>query len=196
LCEIYGIPPRVLKTNTQDRVMVSRGEKMLKDMGSAAWFIIDENEEFSFAQGVSTNGDVYKGLMSFCNNELSMGISGTVVGQDTKNGSNSKEKTSIGILQDLIDSDLSLIEQAWNSTIIPALKVLGIITKDVIYSYPPAEDLDKLWKMTTEAASFLEVDPVWVKDTFGIEVTGVKQILPNPANPKKLSLEDYERFFV
>lgn len=196
LCEIYGIPPRVLKTNTQDRTMVSRGEKMLKDMGSAAWFIIDENEEFSFAQGVSTNGDVYKGLMQFCNNELSMGVSGTVVGQDTKNGSNSKEKTSIGILQDLINSDLSLIEQAWNSTIIPALKTLGVITKDVIYSYPPAEDLDKLWKMTTDAATFLEVDPVWVKDTFGIEVTGVKKIIPTPADQKKLSLEDYERFFV
>lgn len=195
LCEIYGIPPRVLKTNTQDRTMVSRGEKMLKDMGSAAWFIIDENESFEFAQGVSTNGDVYKNLMSFCNNELSMGVSGTVVGQDTKNGSNSKEKTSIGILQDLIDSDLSLIEQAWNSTVIPALKALGVITKDVIYAYPPAEDLDKLWKMTTEAASFLEVDPVWVKDTFGIEVTGVKQ-QPTTTPGTKLSLEDYERFFV
>jgi hypothetical protein len=195
LCEIYGIPPRVLKTNTQDRTMVSRGEKMLKDMGSAAWFIIDENESFEFAQGVSTNGDVYKNLMSFCNNELSMGISGTVVGQDTKNGSNSKEKTSIGILQDLIDSDLSLIEQAWNSTVIPALKLLGIITKDVVYGYPPAEDLDKLWKMTTEAASFLEVDPIWVKDTFGIEVTGVKT-QPTPTPGTKLSLEDFERFFV
>ncbi|WP_264522154.1 DUF935 domain-containing protein [Flavobacterium sp. N1994] len=194
LCEIYGIPPRVLKTNTQDRTMVSRGERMMKDMGAAAWFIIDENESFEFAQGVSTNGDVYKGIMTFCNNEMSMGIAGTVVGQDTKNGSNSKEKTSISILQDLIDSDLSLIEQAWNSTVIPALKALGIITKDVIYTYPPAEDLDKLWKMTTEAAAFLEIDSNWVKDTFGIEVIGAKQLNPTP--PAKLSLEDYERFFV
>jgi hypothetical protein len=194
LCEIYGIPPRVLKTNTQDRTMVSRGEKMMKDMGAAAWFIIDENESFEFAQGVSTTGDVYKNLMSFCNNELSMGISGTVVGQDTKNGSNSKEKTSIGILQDLIDSDLSLIEQAWNSTIIPALKTLGIITKDVVYAYPPAEDLDKLWKMTVEASSFLKVDANWVKDTFGLEVSELKLETQKP--PAKLSLEDYERFFV
>lgn len=195
LCEIYGIPPRVLKTNTQDRTMVSRGEKMLKDMGSAAWFIIDENESFEFAQGVSTNGDVYKNLIGLCNNEISMGISGTVVGQDTKNGSNGKEKTSLTILQDLIDSDLSLIEQAWNSTVIPALKVLGVITKDAIYTYPPAEDLDKLWKMTTEAANFknLEVDANWVKDTFGIEVKEVKTSTNAPA---KLSIEDFERFFV
>jgi phage gp29-like protein len=195
LCEIYGIPPRVLKTNTQDRTMVSRGEKMLKDMGSAAWFIIDENESFQFAQGVSTNGDVYKGLLSVCNNEMSMGISGTVVGQDTKNGSNSKEKTSIGILQDLVDSDLSLIEQAWNATVIPALKALGIITTDAVYAYPPAEDLDKLWKMTVEASGFNEIDSVWVKDTFGIQTVGAKkQSTPTPGT--KLSLEDYERFFV
>lgn len=192
LCEIYGIPPRVLKTNTQDRTMVSRGEKMLKDMGSAAWFIIDENESFDFAQGVSTNGDVYKNLINLCNNEISMGISGTVVGQDTKNGSNSKEKTSIGILQDLVDSDLSLIEQAWNSTVIPALKALGVITKDVVFSYPPAEDLELLWKMTTEAASFLEVDPEWVKDTFGIQILGSKK-QPEPA---KLSFKLDDGFFV
>lgn len=192
LCEIYGIPPRVLKTNTQDRTMVSRGEKMLKDMGSAAWFIIDENESFEFAQGVSTNGDVYKGLLNVCNNEISMGISGTVVGQDTKNGSNSKEKTALTILQDLVDSDLSLIEQAWNSTVIPALKVLGIISADVVFAFPPAEDLEKLWKMTTEAAAFLEIDPNWVKDTFGVAVTGVRKSF-DPAN---LSFNLGQDFFV
>lgn len=195
LCEIYGIPPRVLKTNTQDRTMVSRGEKMLKDMGSAAWFIIDENEEFSFAQGVSTNGDVYKGLNTLCNNEMSMGISGTVVGQDTKNGSNSKEKTSIGILQDLVDSDLGLIEQGWNSVVIPALIALGIIPDGQSYAYPPAEDLDKLWDRVVAAANFLEIDPVWINDTFGIKVIGAKKTTPTTP-PAKLSLEDYERFFV
>lgn len=187
LCEIYGIPPRVLKTNTQDRTMVTRGEKMLTDMGAAAWFIIDESESFEFAQGVATNGDVYNQLIAICNNEISMGISGTVVGQDTKNGSNSKEKTSFEILQDLVDSDLSLIEQAWNSTIIPALTKLGVISADVTYEYPPADDLDKLWKMTTEAAAFLDVDPKWVKETFGIEVIGSKT-QPTP-NATKLNLD-------
>lgn len=192
LCEIYGIPPRVLKTNTQDRTMVQRGEKMMRDMGSAAWFIIDENESFEWATGVSTNGDVYKNLIALCNNEMSMGISGTVVGQDTKNGSNSKEKTSIGILQDLIDSDLSIIEQAWNSTIIPALKLLGIITQDAMFGYPPAEDLDKLWAMTVQAAAFNEIDSSWVKDTFGIQTLGAKI----QAAPTKLNLNLGEDFFV
>ncbi|MBS1535323.1 MAG: DUF935 family protein [Bacteroidetes bacterium] len=188
LCEIYGIPPRVLKTNTQDRTLVSRGQKMMQDMGSAAWFIIDSTESFEWAKGVNTNGDVYQNLLHFCNNEISMGISGANVGQDTKNGSNSKEQTSISILQDLIDSDLSLIEMYWNSIVIPALKSIGVITQDVIYAYPPAEDLDKLWKMTTEAANFLEVDPNWVKNTFGVQVLGSKKTDPNQQT-LKLSLD-------
>jgi hypothetical protein len=155
--------------------MVSRGEKMLRDMGSAAWFIIDDNESFEFAQGVSTNGDVYKGLLNVCNNEMSMGISGTVVGQDTKNGSNSKEKSSLTILQDLVDSDLSLIEQGWNTIVIPALVKLGLVTGDAVFAFPPSEDLDMLWTMTKDAANFLEIDPNWVKDTFGIAVLGAKK---------------------
>lgn len=178
LCEIYGIPPRVMKTNTQDKIMVNRAKQMMTDMGSAAWFIIDDSETFEFAKGVNTNGDVYANLLKFCNNELSMGISGTVVGQDTKNGSNGKEKTSMGILDDLVDSDLSLIEQCWRDTVIPALVSLGVLPAGVIYKYDATEDLAELWKMVTEAAAFLEIDPKWVETKFGIKVVGAKK--PEP----------------
>lgn len=192
LCEIYGIPPRVMKTNTQDKVMVARAKQMMADMGSASYFIIDDSESFEFAKGVSTNGDVYANLLKYCNNEMSMGISGTVVGQDTENGSNSKEKTSIGILDDLIDSDLSLIEQCWRDTVIPALITLGVLPAGVMYKYDATEDLDALWKMTTEAANFLEVDPKWVETKFGIKVLGNKKAEP----ATKLSLNLGEDFFV
>lgn len=192
LCEIYGIPPRVMKTNTQDKVMVQRAKQMMADMGSAAYFIIDDSESFEFAKGVSTNGDVYANLLKFCNNEMSMGISGTVVGQDTKNGSNGKEKTSIGILDDLVDSDLSLIEQCWRDTVIPALQALGVLPPGVMYKYDATEDLETLWKMVTEAAAFLEIDPKWVETKFGIKVLGSKKTEP----ATKLSLNLGQDFFV
>lgn len=192
LCEIYGIPPRVMKTNTQDKVMVQRAKQMMADMGSAAYFIIDDSESFEFAKGVNTNGDVYANLLKFCNNELSMGISGTVVGQDTKNGSNGKEKTSIGILDDLVDSDLSLIEQCWRDTVIPALQALGVLPAGVMYKYDATEDLEVLWKMVVEAAAFLEIDPKWVETKFGIKVIGTKQT----DTGQKLSLNFGEDFFV
>lgn len=192
LCEIYGIPPRVMKTNTQDKVMVERAKQMMTDMGTAAYFIIDDSETFEFAKGVSTNGEVYTTLKTFCNNEMSMGISGTVVGQDTKNGSNGKEKTSIGILEDLIDSDLSLIEQCWRDTVIPALQALGVLPAGVMYKYDATEDLDALWKMVVEAAAFLEIDPKWIEQKFGIKVIGTKKTEPTT----QLSLSMGEGFFV
>lgn len=193
LCEIYGIPPRVMKTNTQDKVMVNRAKQMMQDMGSAAWFIIDDSETFEFAKGIETNGDVYKNLLQFCNNEISMGISGTIVGQDTKNGSNAKEETSVGLLNDLIDSDLSLIEQCWRDTVIPALQKLGILPAGIIYKYDATEDLETLWKMVTQAATFLEIDPKWVETKFGIKVLGTKKTNETGQN---LSLNIDPDFFV
>ena len=41
------------------------------------------------------------------------------------------------------------------------------ITKEV--------DLEKLWKMTYEASQNYDVDPEWIRDTFGIAVIGKKQ---------------------
>lgn len=192
LCEIYGIPPRVLKTNTQDRVMVQRGEKMLRDMGSAAWFIIDDSESFEWAKGVDTNGDVYKNLIALSNNEISMAVQGAVIGQDTKNGSNSKEQTSVGILQDLIDADLTLLEQYWNTTVIPALQSIGILPQNIVFGFDPTEDLGQLWTMTKEALPYFDVDAEWIKDKFGIEVTEKKA----PVENQKLSLNIGPDFFV
>jgi phage gp29-like protein len=63
LCEIYGIPPRVMKTDTRDPQMLDNAEHMMRDIGAAAWFIIDTTEEFEFAQGVSTKGEVYENLI-------------------------------------------------------------------------------------------------------------------------------------
>lgn len=192
LAEIYGIPPRVMKTNTQDKVMTARAKKMMQDMGSAAWFIIDDSESFEFAKGVSTNGDVYKNLIQLSNDEMSIGVCGAVVGQNSVNGTSAKETVSISIVQDLVDSDLTLLEQEWNTKVIPGLVFLGIIPEGYTFAFDPSENIEQLWKMTTEAANFLEIDPVWVKTKFGIEVLGSKKADAS----QKMNFNFGEGFFV
>ena len=184
LCEIYGIPPRVLKTNTQDPEALKRGEKMMTDMGAAAWFIIDENEQFEWATAATTNGDVYKNLINLCNNEISLLITGAVIGQDTKNGSRSKDESGREMLRTLIDSDLRLVEHYWNATVIPALVQIGVLKGELTYGYEQAEDLDQLWTMTKEILPYKNVADDWIKDKFGIEITGDRQ----PAQ-QKLNLD-------
>jgi len=179
LCEIYGIPPRVMKTNTQDRTMLSRAENMMRDMGAAAWFVIDETEEFEFAKGVDTNGDVYSNLITLCNNEMSLLISGAVIGQDTKNGNESKERASIDLLNRLVESDRTLTENVWNDSILPAITRMGLLPTGCRFAFLPQEDLDKLWEWTKGVIPYMEIAPEWLKQKFGIEVTGKRNQTQN-----------------
>ncbi len=183
LCEIYGIPPRVMKTNTQDPEMLDRAEAMMREMGSAAWFIIDENESFEFARGADTNGDVYRNLMSVCKEALSMLINGAVIGQDTVNGNRSKEETSLKLFDKIIQADKRRLEGYYNEIVIPSLERIGWLAPGLVYEMQPEEDLEKLWKQTHEAMQYYDVDPAWVKDKFGIEVTGKRE----PATMQTLS---------
>ncbi|MEG3973449.1 DUF935 family protein [Microcoleus sp. herbarium8] len=185
LCEIAGIPPRVMKTDTQNIAMLRRAERMMREMGAAAWFIIDENEKFEWAESSKATGDVYQKLMTFCNNEISMLISGAVMGQDTQNGSRSKESAMQDTLQTLIDSDLSLIEQCWNSIVLPALANIGIVPSDLVFSYPESEDVEQLWKMTNEAlGNGYDMDLEWANKTFGFQLKGLRAS-PAPAKDKE-----------
>ena len=181
LCEIYGIPPRVMKTNTRDRQAIARAEKMMTDMGAAAWFIIDETEQFEWAtNGVPATGEVYDGLINRCENSISLLISGAIIGQDTKYGSRGKEMSSQDILQDLVDADQTMVEQYMNDKVLPALYAIGVLPEEGLsLVYDQAEDLGELWTRTKEILPYKEVSDDWIKEKFGIEVIGNKAPVSN-----------------
>lgn len=176
LCEIYGIPPRVMKTNTRDRQALARAEKMMTDMGAAAWFIIDETEQFEWAtNGVPATGEVYNGLIKLCRDNISLLISGAIIGQDTKYGSKGKEVSSQDMLQALVDADQTMVEQYMNDKVLPALYAIGVLPEEGLsLVYDQAEDLGELWTRTKEILPYKEVSDEWLKEKFGIEVTGQK----------------------
>ena len=190
LCEIYGIPPRVMKTNTRDRQALNRAEKMMTDMGAAAWFIIDETEQFEWAtNGVPSTGEVYDGLIKLCRDNISLLISGAIIGQDTKYGSKGKEVSSQDMLQALVDADQTMVEQYMNDKVLPALYAIGVLPEEGLsLVYDQAEDLGELWTRTKEILPYKEVSDEWLKEKFGIEVTGQKA----PATPQKLSLDFFD----
>lgn len=182
LCEIYAIPPRYIKTDTQDTEMLDRAEAMLRDMGSAAYFVIDTTEDFQFAKGADTNGDVYANLISLCKEEISLLINGVSVGQDTKNGNRSKEESSIKLLDKIIQADKRMLETAWNSIVLPALARIGFLPEGLTFELQQEEDIEKLWNMTKETFPYLEVDADWIREKFGIRVTGKKAAGQRAAN--------------
>lgn len=171
LCEIYGIPPRFMKTDTQDPAMLDRAEAMLRDMGAAAYFIIDRTEEFQFAKGADTNGDVYNNLIALCKEAVSVLVNGAVIGQDTVNGNRSKEESSIRLFEKLVMADRKMLAGYWNSTVIPALVYIGILPAGSVFSWQQQEDIEKLWAMVVQLLQFKDVPNDWIEEKFGIVCT-------------------------
>lgn len=181
LCEIYGIPPRVLKTDTQDQQMLDRAEAMMQEIGSAAYFIIDTSEEFEFAQSSSTNGDVYKNFIATCDEQISLLNLGAVLGQDTEHGNRSKEESSTDLMEIVVEADKRKIAYYINKVAIPAMEALGIIPAGLRFEFAKATDTEKLWNMVYQASAYYEFDIEWLKQTFGMEITGPRM---NPTNPE------------
>lgn len=196
LCEIYGIPPRFLKTDTQDPEMLRRAEDMLREMGSAAAMVIDNSEELSFASGINTSGDVYNNLITLCNREISMVISGAIIGQDTVNGNYSKEESNKDILQRLIESDSRMVELYFNSVVLPALRNQKLISdREVKFSFCAVEDLSDLWTKTVAIMPYYDIDPKWIKEKFGVEVTASKAAAALSLSSRPPYLADNNGFF-
>ncbi|MGQ1929584.1 phage portal protein family protein [Ornithobacterium rhinotracheale] len=189
LCEIYGIPPRVMKTNTQDPYALKRAEKMMMDMGAAAWFIIDDTEKFEFANtGTPASGEVYNGLIKLCRDNISLLISGAIIGQDTKYGSKGREESSQDILQELINADQTMVEFYMNDRVLPALARIGYIDEGLSFVFDQVDDLAELFDRTIKLMPYKNIPDDWIKDKFGVEVAG-ERVAPAGQN---LSLDFFD----
>jgi len=192
-CEIFGMPPRILKTNTNDSEMLSRAESMMREIGSAAYAIIDTTEDINFGQSVSTDGTIYEKLISKCDSQISLINLSAVLGQDTVNGNYSKEESSAKLLNDVVASDKRLVESLFNTVLMPSLIYNGLIKDGLKLRISKSKDIESLWNKTVQALPYYDIDPQWIKDTFGIEVT--KRIdnsqLTIDNNKGKLNLDSF-----
>ena len=196
-CEIFGMPPRILKTNTQDSEMLTRAESMMREIGSAAYAIIDTTEDINFGQSVSTDGTIYEKLISKCDGQISLINLAAVLGQDTVNGNYSKEESSAKLLDDVVASDKKLIESYFNTLVLPALAHNGMVKDGLRLRISKSKDIEALWNKTVQAMPYFNIEPKWIKDTFGIEVTDPKVSslsCPPPSCPLPTS-EGLDSFF-
>ena len=168
--EMFGTPTRVVKTNTSDTQMLNRAEQMLKDAGGSAYLVIDSTEAFEFAEAVVSDGDVYNNLIKLCNNELSLLVSGAVIGQDTVNGNYSKETASIEVLERLTQSDKRFVEESINKMLV-GLSAIGLVPANVLFKFKEAENLTELFDRTVKMADYFDIDPDFVLNKFGIPVS-------------------------
>ena len=203
-CEIYGIPPRVLKINTDDSEAMERAADMMQRMGSANWAIVDKDEDLSFAAGVSDNGNIFQKLIYAAKEDVSLKICGATLGQDTQYGNRSKEESSLDLLEAKCSADRRMLERVMTSSVLPALARQGFIPEGLRFAYLQEEDKEALWTRTVSLLPYYDVDEEWIRNTFGVEITEAKSQLPfggqlamrpQTANRQELTANAEDPFF-
>ena len=175
--EIYGIPPRILKMDTQDREALERAKSMMQQMGSASWAIVDTNEEMSFAQGLSDNGTVFEALIRAASQEISLKVLGAVMGEDTENGNYSKEESAIKLLGLKTAEDVKRTEAAINRTVLPGLAAIGLLPDGLSLYYNAEKDAKELWNRVVQLLPYAPVEAQFIREEFGIPIAqGVEHV--------------------
>ena len=72
----------------------------------------------------------------------------------------------------VVEADKRKIAYYINKAAIPAMESLGIIPTGLRFEFAKATDTEKLWKMVFQASAYYEFDVEWLKQTFGMEITG------------------------
>ncbi len=189
-CEIFGMPIRVAKTNTKDQDSLDRMENMMVNTGAAKFAIIDEAEKLEFIEIAKSNGEVYDALINRSNSELSKLINGAVMGEDSKNGSRSKEEVSERTADGITRSDKLAIAGYINYTMIPKLIEHGYPLQGVGFRFEKNKDIQGLWEITKGLLEHKDVANDFITNTFGIPVTDKPVIEKNASLSLKDNLTD------
>lgn len=183
--ELFGMPIRKGKTNVRDPEMLRKMEDMMIRMGSAAWAIIDESEELEFIETTRGSGEVYEGLIRLCNAEISKLVHGAVIADQDQGGSRAKEQVAERIQDSTVQSDKEFIENMMNHVVLPVLIQHGYPFENCSFAFEEQKDLKQFWDQTYQALQYYEIDEDFIRDTFGIPVTGKRQLSTPPTNPKE-----------
>ena len=175
--EVFGMPIRIGKTLSQDTKDLVRIEKMLAEMGAAAWGLFPEGTDIEIKE--SSRGDaynVYDKRIERCNSELSKGILTQTMTID--NGSSlSQSETHLDVFSNICRADATMIKYLVNDRLIPLMLRHGFPLAGVTFDwdeaagYTPAEqrEIERL------LIQYYDIDPQYFIDKYKVAITGAKQ---------------------
>jgi len=123
--EMFGMPIRIGKTTSRDPKEISKVEKMLEDMGAAAWGMFPEGTEIEIKE--TTRGDafnVYDQRINRANSEIAKAILNSTMTLDD-GSSLSQAQIHMQVVQNIIDADADFVRDIINNRLIPLMIMHG-----------------------------------------------------------------------
>jgi hypothetical protein len=179
--ELFGMPVRIGKTISRDPAEISKVEKMLSDMGAAAWGLFPEGTEIEIKE--TTRGDafnVYDQRINRANSDISKCILNQTMTID--NGSSlSQSEVHLEILRNVIAADADMIRDIINNRLLAFMEMHGFpvgghrFEWDETVEYNPDQMRD-IEQMLLNAG--YEIEPEYFAEKYNIPITGRTPMTP------------------
>lgn len=208
--EIFGMPLRVATTTSRDPKEYDRIERMLRDMGAAAYGLFPEGTTVDLKESTRADAfNVYDKRIDRCNSEISKGIL-TVTMTMEDGASLSQSEVHRKMLENLIQKDADLIRDLVNWQLIPRMIRHGFPLKGFRFAWDESVDYTPEQQVAYERLllEHYEVDPKYFvdkyniplkrkKDTSSAAVPGVRKTTQQKSGKEeqKLALPEDRSFF-
>ena len=168
--EIFGMPLRVATTTSRDPKEYDRIERMLRDMGAAAYGLFPEGTTVDLKESTRADAfNVYDKRIDRCNSEISKGIL-TVTMTMEDGASLSQSEVHRKMLENLIQKDADLIRDLVNWQLIPRMIRHGFPLKGFRFAWDESVDYTPEQQVAYERLllEHYEVDPKYFVDKYNI----------------------------
>lgn len=187
--ELFGMPIRIGKTTTRDAKERTKIEKMLGEMGAAAWGLFPEGTEIDIKE--SSRGDafnVYDKRIERANSEISKGVLNQTMTIDD-GSSLSQSQTHFQVFLNVVDRDADFLRDIINGELLPRMLKHGFPVKGLRFDWDESIDFTPEQQIAYETmiSDRFEVDPKYFIEKYNIPIIG-KKAAPAPgqmpqANP-------------
>jgi hypothetical protein len=180
--ELFGMPMRIGKTVSRDEKEISKVEKMLSEMGAAAWGLFPEGTEIEVKE--TTRGDafnVYDKRIDRANGEISKGILNQTMTIDS-GSSLSQSEVHLEIFENVVEADADFVRDTINNKLLPFMAMHGFPVEgnrfdwDDTVEYTP-EQMRGIEEMLLKSG--YDIEDKYFTDKYNIPIIGRK---PAPTN--------------
>ena len=168
--EVFGMPLRVATTTSRDPKEYDRIERMLRDMGAAAYGLFPEGTTVDLKESTRADAfNVYDKRIDRCNSELSKGIL-TVTMTMEDGASLSQSQVHRQMLDNLIQKDADFIRDLVNWQLIPRMVRHGFPLKGFRFDWNDAVEYTPEQQVEYERMLLerYEVDPRYFIDKYNV----------------------------
>lgn len=177
--EMFGMPIRIGKTISRDQKEISKVEKMLSDMGAAAWGLFPEGTEIDIKE--SSRGDafnVYDKRIERANNEMSKGILNQTMTIDD-GASLSQSQVHLDVFENVVEADADFLRDTINNRLLPFMTMHGFAVEGLMFNWDESVEYTPQQQINIETMLInggYEIDPKYWIEKYNIPVTGKNAI--------------------